>query len=122
MRGLIAVCVVVVLGGSANAQKQHGGARGAGVASCAEFATGYQKDPDFAEVYFLSWAFGYMSGVNAAAVDLQLGSQVFDLGSKTQDEMKRYLRRYCDEHPSANYGDGVVELVKTLPVVPLPKQ
>jgi hypothetical protein len=40
----------------------------------------------------------------------------FDLNAKTPDGMKRDLRQYCNAHPLANYMDGVLELLKSLPL------
>ena len=40
--------------------------RGAGLASCAEFADLYRTDPAAAETFYYSWAQGLMSGMNVA--------------------------------------------------------
>jgi hypothetical protein len=45
------------------------------------------------------WAAGYISGINSLNKDA-----FFDLSAVTSDEMKRYLRQYCNEHPFAEYG------------------
>src|SRR6201989_1539473 len=111
MRLLLAVCVVVGLGGSANAQK-HLDTRGIGLTSCAEFGNLYRRHTDDLQGAALSWAQGYISGFNASRQDA-----VFDIGAKTIDEMWRFLRQYCNEHPLANYMDGVAEFMKSLPVV-----
>jgi len=117
MRSLLAVCFVVALGGgSADAQK-HFDTRGVGLTSCTEFANLIRSHPAVTEGMALSWAQGYISGFNSSRQDA-----VFDIGAKTIDEVWRFLRQYCNEHPLANYMDGVVELMKTLPVVQLPKK
>jgi len=38
--------------------------RGVGTQSCAEFAKAYKGDPKYAELVYLSWAQGLMSGLN----------------------------------------------------------
>ena len=40
--------------------------------------------------------------------------------AKSIDEEKRFLRRYCDAHPLGDYLDGVLDLIQTLPTVPVP--
>jgi hypothetical protein len=38
---------------------------GAGARSCADFAQAYKNNPGLTEEIFYSWAFGFMSGLNA---------------------------------------------------------
>ena len=113
MRLLLAVCFVVVLGGNARAE-QFVETRGFGDVPCATYAEVYRKYQDEGEVNnkYFSWALGFISGIN-----VMQESFFVDLGAKTEDEMKRYLRQYCDAHPLANYKDGVRELMKTLPII-----
>jgi hypothetical protein len=111
MRVLLAVCFAIAMTAIACAQGQAEAMMGAGVVSCAEYAKADRIDPNYAEDFFLSWAAGYMSGINSLNKDA-----FFDLSAITSDEMKRYLRQYCNEHPFANYGDGVRDLLNTLPV------
>ena len=112
MRLLLAVCIAVALGETASAQA-HAVGKGAGTASCAEYAKAYQMSPDQTEDHFLSWAVGYMSGINFITGNMSGTS--WDLAAKTPNEMKRYLRQYCNDHPLADYADGVAELMKSLP-------
>ena len=111
MRLLIAVCCVVAWGGVACAEGKHADARGLGLTSCAEYAKAYRTSPDATDYFFLTWAFGFISGVNAASEAAYL-----DLGAKTPDEMKRFLRMYCNDHPLANFGEAAGELLKSLPI------
>lgn len=74
------------------------------------------RNPQFADTMFTAWAQGYISGYNMAHSDAYL-----DLNAKTPESMSRLLRQYCDAHPLANYYDGVMELMKTLPLLPQPK-
>ena len=112
MRLLLAACVVVALGGIACAREPRAVMGPAGLGSCAKYAEYYRRNPDQVDGHYLDWVMGYMSGINLMKEDLY-----FDLHAKTTDEMMRYLRLYCNEHPLANYTEGVMELLKTLPLV-----
>jgi hypothetical protein len=110
MRLLIAVCCVVAWGGVACAEGKHFITQGAGANSCATYAEVYRRDPYVVDVGFLSWAQGYISGINAGMEDAY-----FDFGAKTPDEMQRFLRKYCNDHPLADFDDAALELAKSLP-------
>jgi hypothetical protein len=118
MRVLLAVCFAIALDGVASAQ-EHFDARGVGVSSCAAYANMFRRGPSETDAMFSAWAMGYMSGINVRSEAASQG--FFDLNAKSLDEMTRYLRRYCDTHPLANYRDGVVELIKSLPIIPRQK-
>ena len=111
MRLLIGVCIVVASAGIATAQ-QHSDTRGLGFSSCAEYAKDCQRHPQDIDDLFLGWALGFISGANATRAN-----DFYDLAAKTSDEMKRFFRQYRNDHPLANYIDGVVELRKSLPTV-----
>ena len=111
MRLLIAVCCVVAWGGVACAEGKHGDTLGVGLASCAEYAKTYRTNPDETDRVYLTCAFGYISGVNVMSE-----AAYVDLGAKTHDEMKRFLRMYCNDHPLANFGEAAGELLKSLPI------
>jgi hypothetical protein len=110
MRALLAVCFAIATNAIACAEEQTE-ATGAGVVSCSEYGKADRSDPNYADDFFLSWALGYMTGVNTSNKDASS-----DLSAMTSDEMMRYLRRYCDAHPLADYGDGVRDLLNALPV------
>jgi hypothetical protein len=59
-----------------------------------------------------SWAQGYISGINAG-----MEGVYFDLGGKTPDEMLQFLRKYCNDHPLANFVEAATELAKSLPPI-----
>jgi hypothetical protein len=88
---------------------------GVGSVSCAEFAKMYQGNPENAELVFFSWAQGFMSGLNMAAMASQTRTR--DLAGITIDQ-KRALRTYCANNPIKNYMDGVIEYYRKLPVSP----
>jgi hypothetical protein len=113
MRGLLIFCFAVVFCEIAWAQ-EHFDVRGQGVASCGQFANMFRMHPEETDAMFFAWAQGYMSGLNTMAADPQT---FFDLNAKTPNEMRHFLRQYCQDHPLADYADGVFELFKTLPTV-----
>ena len=76
--------------------------------SCEKYVDMYQTSPDEAEDRSLAWALAYISRVN---------SMSFDLKAMTPDQMKRYLRNYCNAYPSADFSDAVEALMKWLPSV-----
>ena len=111
MRLLLAVCFAIAMNAIAHAQ-QTAVMKGTGSGSCARYAEAYRSAPDETDNFFLSWALGYMSGINSSKKEVFV-----DLNAKTLDEMKGYLRQYCDAHPLANYGDGGRDLLNTLRTV-----
>jgi hypothetical protein len=90
-------------------------AQGVGSVSCAEFAKMYQGDPDNAELVFFSWAQGFMSGLNMAAMAGEKTTR--DLAGAGADQ-KRALRGFCANNPLKNYMDGVIEFYGKLPLYP----
>ena len=111
MRLMLAVCCVVAWGGVACAEGRHGDTRGLGLTSCAEYAKEYRTNPNATDRFFMTWVYGFISGVNAVGY-----AAYFDLGAKTPDEMKRFLRQYCNDHPLTNFADAAMELLKSLPM------
>jgi len=109
MRLTLAVCCVVAWGGVAYAEGKHFDVRGVGATSCGKYAEMYRMNPRNADDLYISWAQGYISGVNSGM------DAYFDLGSKTSDEMLRFLRKYCNDHPSANFHEAAEGLLKSLP-------
>jgi hypothetical protein len=81
---------------------------GAGVNSCGTFAKMFAADPKRAGDFYFSWAQGFFSGQNTAALLANEPSK--DLSSISTEEQEAFLRSYCDAHPLANYEDGVMRL------------
>jgi hypothetical protein len=111
MRLLIAVCCVVAWGGVACAEGKHANTQGVGNASCAEYGKEYQRNPVETDFGYLSWAQGFISGINA------MEDAYFDLRDKPLEEMLRFLHKYCNDHPLAIFGDGVIKFMESLPRV-----
>jgi hypothetical protein len=109
MRLLIAVCCVVAWGGVACAEGKHFITMGLGNASCAQYGKEYQRNPGETDFGYLSWALGFISGINAGE------DASFDLRAKPPEEMVRFLHKYCNDHPLAIFGDGAIEFMESLP-------
>lgn len=89
-------------------------AAGAGTRTCGQFAKDYQNNLDAAENLYFSWAQGFMSGKNFAAI-LE-GGTVRDVGAKTLESHKSSLRAYCSKNPLDDFGKAVNVLFESLPV------
>jgi hypothetical protein len=85
---------------------------GVGAISCGKIAQGYQRNPTQTEGIMMSWAQGFMSGMNA---NLPPG-QYRDLQAMTLEEQERGLRGYCDEHPMAEFVKAAIDLYGKLPM------
>jgi len=64
---------------------------------------------------FLSWAQGYLSGINQGS--LVQGSHSYRDLSQTPEQIMIFLKEYCGANPSANFKDGVIQLLRSLPGV-----
>jgi len=84
---------------------------GAGMKTCAEFATVYQTQPKIIEDIFYTWTQGYLTGFNVAS-----GDRLFqvDLGVWTVDAQKSHIRDYCDSHPLKQYINAVLDLMAAM--------
>jgi len=98
---------------SLNAHAEQFSAMGYGLQSCAKYGEAYKQRPDEADTVYFAWALGFMSGLNLGVMSKKAAPK--NLAATTQDEQRRFLRQWCDIHPTANYGDGVVELLRSLP-------
>lgn len=85
--------------------------QGLGATSCAEFAQLYKRDPKSTELYFFTWAQGYMSGLNMGLLASKQPAK--ELGSETNDQTLA-LRTYCSDNPLKTYMDAVLDLWKSL--------
>jgi len=110
MRLCLVVLALLVMSSSANAQKGFEW-MGFGTHTCAVFAKAYQGDPKV-EVYYFTWAQGFMSGMNTFL--RTNSSRAHDLSGIELANQRQYVRTYCDEHPSATYGEAVVILFEKM--------
>ena len=105
--------IAVFLGVTSISQAEEIAARGAGVLTCRQFANMYRGQPELAENVFFTWAQGFMTGVNYAKIAAHGKSA--NLGAMTTAKQKRYIRSYCDAHPSEFFLKAATNLYFTLP-------
>jgi hypothetical protein len=86
---------------------------GVGAKTCGIFANNYLINPKLADDVYHSWAQGFMSGINYAKVEATGGSR--DLSALPTDEQMARIKKYCNEHPLADYIDAVMDLYKGFP-------
>ena len=110
LRGIALIASALISITSANAEMAE---MGLGVSSCAEFAKRYQADPTSFELYYFTWAQGFMSGLNSMSL-LEHGTSR-DLESMPTENQQQQLRDYCNAHPLAPYDQGVMHLYFQLP-------
>ena len=87
---------------------------GPGANSCSLFKDLHEINPEIHEIAFFAWAQGFMSGMNAFA--LNTGEQVIDLQPTEfgQAQQRQYIHSFCDENPLRPYLQGVVNLMSEL--------
>jgi len=88
---------------------------GVGIRTCAQFAKDYQSNPSYEETIYANWALGFMSGMNAILDATDKPKR--DLAAISFEDKKHFLREYCDGHPLQIYMEGVVQLMRSLPVM-----
>lgn len=93
---------------------------GPGTATCAEYANLYKRSPKSTDSVFLSWAQGFLSGMNSEAILAHRPTA--DLGSLSLDEQGEQIRLYCDEHPLGDYVQAVLTLFYRFSKEPDPSQ
>lgn len=87
-------------------------ATGVGQIACGAFNQIKDADPKAANDNFMSWAQGYMSGLNAGQ------ARRADLNSIAPDETWKRLADYCTAHPKNTFVQGVMVLYRSLTTVP----
>ena len=88
---------------------------GVGAKTCGIFASNYLINPKLADDVYHSWAQGFMSGINYAKMEAAGNSR--DLSAIPLDEQMARIKKYCNEHPLADYIDAVMDLYKALPEI-----
>lgn len=87
--------------------------QGIGSTSCGEFAKMYSTNPKETELFYFSWAQGFMSALNFS--NSVSGDRVIYRQLKTTKEQMAALRTYCNRHPLADYYEAVLDVYKGLP-------
>ncbi len=85
---------------------------GAGTAKCSDFLKFYTSGSNTDVLVFLSWAQGYMSGLNAA--DMRYGGHGRDLSSISTEDEQQFLRDYCAEHTGDDIASASINLYKQM--------
>jgi hypothetical protein len=102
-----ALALASAIGAADAKEKNEAAAMGAGITTCAEFAKAYQKDPDYVEQLFFTWAQGYFSGRN---LEQLARGESQNLNSIPLERQRAILRRYCNDHPLAYFVDAADNL------------
>jgi hypothetical protein len=115
MRRLFISFAILIAGFLVSASAAEYELMGVGSETCGRYAEVYRKSPEVAESAYFSWAQGLMSGLNLGS--LAHGGTTKNLASLPLEEQKRALRQYCNDHPLAQYQEGVVVLFSRLPAM-----
>jgi hypothetical protein len=118
MRALFAVGTLLLVSVVASAQTTQVVVRGAGTSSCADFAKLYKQAPKTAEDLFVSWAFGYWSGIN---VQLLNEHKPLRNVAGSYESMSLFLRTECDRRPLVPFVTIVNDHFTSAPQLPNPK-
>jgi hypothetical protein len=94
-------------------------ARGLGSQTCAQFAEQYRAAPEHADLAYMSWAQGFMSGWNFALIDSK--NTYRNLDALTFDAQATHLRQFCNNHPLASFVQAVIDLFNSLPLKKMPQ-
>ena len=111
MRLWIFVGALLVMSSNVRAEMEK---MGLGVQPCAKFAKAFQGNPEATEGMYISWATGFMTGLNIAAAANKINMR--DLGAMPIEEQKRFMLKFCDQYPLKDYVAGVIELCQSLPI------
>jgi len=96
------------------------GYAGVGEISCAKISQDYQRTPTQIETVMMTWAQGFMSGMNRGPQKGAQNSQYRDMAAMTIEAQQASLRKYCDEHPTAEFWKAVLDLYFKLPLKKYP--
>jgi hypothetical protein len=110
MRLGVLVSALLVMASNAHADMEE---MGLGIQPCAKFAKTFQADPDVTEGLYISWAVGFMTGLNIAAAANKTNMR--NLGAMPFEEQKRFMLKFCGQYPLKEYMSGVIELYQSLP-------
>ncbi|CAN7354281.1 hypothetical protein LJR234_002157 [Mesorhizobium amorphae] len=89
---------------------------GFGSATCAEIARLHPADKTPMGVAVLSWAQGFMSGLNIS--HLAHKQPMRDLGDVTTGGQLAFLLNYCDKNQLDGFASAVLSLYGALPEIP----
>ncbi len=83
---------------------------GVGLYTCGQYAEKYKQNTSYADAVYMSWAWGFISGLNATRIEKhnldEDGSQIF-----------RSIRSECAKNPLKLFIDVVFDTYLTLPLI-----
>lgn len=115
MKWLLTLCFLA-LPCSASFSKEPFAYSGFGSATCAEIARLHPADKTPIGAAVLSWAQGFMSGINIS--HLAHKQPMRDLGDVTTEGQLAFLLNYCDENQLHQFASAVLALYGALPEIP----
>jgi hypothetical protein len=88
-------------------------AMGVGTQTCGKFVELYRLSSSHAEIIYINWAQGFMTGMNIQRLASHVPTK--NLKTVTTEVQQRQLRTYCDQHPLGDFMSGALELYLSLP-------
>jgi hypothetical protein len=116
MKGLIAIFLTLAFLKSAHAGQAFAGL---GSLKCSWYAHMQTVDRGRANLSYQSWLQGFFSGMNTFLG--ASGKPLLDLTSVRDVEHSKFMAVFCEKHPDADYKDGALEMIQTLPRMAAPK-
>ena len=103
----LAICILALAGGAAQAQSSSGQftLSGAGTTSCGNYIAASSNDN--VSAFYVSWAQGFLSGMNMGYG--RAAKREF-VGLPDNDTIKLYLDKYCRNNPLKTPLDGALAL------------
>ena len=83
---------------------------GVGARSCSEFSADYSNSTEIAELAYISWMQGYLTGVNIFLTASSEDALDLHPGKKDSDWFFSYVREFCADNPLRDFSDGVIQL------------
>jgi hypothetical protein len=120
MRSVAVVTLMMIIASGTTGHAAGDGVEmsGVGTQTCAKFASDYRSSADFTENLYYTWAQGYMAGLNMGVRIMNANAKEKsgrDVTGLTLAAQKAFLRDYCNQHPLADYYQGVIQLFGKLP-------
>jgi len=120
MKLICSVALALALLIQPTSSKADVGFAGVGAISCGKISQDYQSNPTEIETVMMTWAQGFMSGMNRGPQKGAQNSQYRDMAAMTIEAQQASLRKYCDEHPTAEFWKAVLDLYFKLPLKKYP--
>lgn len=115
MKWALLVLVLLAVPASPSHAAEPYAVMGLGAGSCGKFAEMSRLDPSQAELDYLSWAQGFMSGLNMQKIISNVHSITKNLNGISIESQKWMLRKYCNDHPLGEVETAVMQLYFSLP-------